>query len=148
MEKYYKLTEEKVIRTVTTIPENMWERKGILPYERIVNIEYSEEVSEVSNIDIQEDKVIETITKYKIAPTLEEVKIRKIREVRGVCEMNIIEEYSLFDQSLASLGLLASPKIQEMKDFIQNQLDKKYSLIDEVNYLDSIDEINLINPLS
>jgi hypothetical protein len=144
MEKYYKLKEEKVIRTVTTIPQHMWERKGLLPYERIVNIENATEESKESSIDIQSDKVVETITKYKIAPTLDEVKTSKKRDIRSNCEMSIMEEHSTLDQSLAALGMIPNPKIQEMKDFIQVQLDKRNLLINQINSSSSIEEINLI----
>lgn len=145
MEKYYKLAEEKVINTVTHIPKTMWKRKNILPFERIIKTEYAGEVSEDKNIDIQKDKVIETITKYKITPTLEKIKIKKIREIKSSCEMEILDKHSLLNQSLASLGILPIQKVQEMKDFIQIQLDKRNLLVNQVNSQESINEVNLIN---
>lgn len=144
MEKYYKLKEGKVIQTVTTIPEHMWERKGLLPYEKVVNIEFSKEERKESNIETLDDKVIETVTRYVIQPTLEEVRTNKINEIRNSYEMEVTQEYPLFDQSLASLGMLPPVKIQEMKDFIQTSLDKKKLLISQINELTTISEVNSI----
>ena len=151
MEKYYKIAEGKVIETVTTIPEIMWERKGLLPYEKIIKTEAPVEIiGEKINttdkvvVDIQDKKVVETITKYKIAPTAEEIKIRQIRDIQNQCEFEIMEKYTLLDQSLASLGMLTPEQVQEMKDFIQPKIDNRDLLIAEINSEKIIDEVNVV----
>ena len=151
MEKYYKIAEGKVIETVTTIPEIMWERKGLLPYEKVVKVEVPVEIvgekidlTEKVAIDVQDKKVVETITKYEIATTAEEIKTQEIQNINAECEMTIMEKYTLLDQSLAALGLLSEIKIQEMKDFIQSEMDKRDVLIDEINSDKVIDEINVV----
>ena len=151
MEKYYKIAEGKVIETVTTIPEIMWERKGLLPYEKIIKKEAPIEVigeeidtTEKVVVDIQDKKVVETITKYEIAPTVEEIKTQEIEIARFECEMTISNNYSSLDQSLAALGILSETKIQEMKNFIQSEIDKRDLLIAEINSKISIEEIKTI----
>jgi len=151
MEKYYKIAEGKVIETVTVIPEIMWERKGLLPYEKIIKTEAPVEIvgekidlTEKVAIDVQDKKVVETITKYKIAPTVEEIKIIQIKGIENIYEMKIFEKYSVLEQSLAALGILTTDKIKKMKDFIQIQIDKRILLINTVNACKTINEVNLV----
>ena len=83
MEKYYKLAEEKVIETVTTIPENMWYRKGLLPYEQVIDtIEVEVIQKNYSTTEIFKDKVVETLHKYILKPTLEQTKQSKKFEIK------------------------------------------------------------------
>jgi len=92
--KYYKISEEKVIETVTTIPENMWERKGILPYEEIKEVIESNDLTDTEEIiDIQEKLVVKTIKKYNKPKTLDEIKEIKKLEIK---EKNMINSHNGF----------------------------------------------------
>ena len=76
--KYYKLEEQEIIETVTTIPEDMLERKGLLPYrEEVEFVKVIELKENESKIEILDKEVIETITKYKLIKTLDDIKLSK-----------------------------------------------------------------------
>ena len=134
MEKYYKLAEEKVINTVTIIPEFMWERKGILPYEEVREIlEVESKQDNYSNVDIQEKKVVETFKKYKIIKTEAEIKTNKINEIKMNCQMEIFEEYPIEKQLSALLGVYSEDYLNIMKTFINNRIDDSNLLIRDLD---------------
>jgi len=83
MVKYYRLDEQKVIDTVTEIPQEMWERKQLLPYE-LVWVEISDlEVLPENTFEILSDKVLETKYTSIHIPTLDELKANKIELLKS-----------------------------------------------------------------
>lgn len=142
--KFYKLAEEKVIITKTDIPSDMWERKDLLPYEKIIVDAEAAEASVTNKIDIQSDKVVETETRYTVPKTLEQVKTRKLQEINFLCQEEILSKYSLVKQSSASLGIYPEKYVIEMKTFITEKINDSNLLAAKVNECTTIDNVNLI----
>lgn len=81
--KYYRLDKQIVQDCKTEIPQEQWEIKQVLPYEKVYNDIFVDELQDnFNNIEILEDKVIETETRYFLNPTLEELKEQKIQEIK------------------------------------------------------------------
>lgn len=142
--KYYKISEQKIINTVNEIPEEMLEKKGLLKYKRtIIKIPDTEDYSgEVGLIigDICEEVIVE---KYHI-DTIEELKEKKISQLKSDCTRDILDKYPEYKQINAGLGIYDDETNSEIKQYIVNARSVLYEvlgLIEQCDTQESLDEL-------
>lgn len=114
----------EIRNTLTTIPEEQWEKKNVLPYELImVDVPDTEELN-TNTLEILSDKVLETRYKAYHVPTLEEYKSKKLEELKQFTKAYVDSIFPDYKQ-LSALSTLADP-----------DNDAPYT-IEEANYIRS-----------
>lgn len=92
--KYYRLNKNEIVNTSQEIPQDKWEIKQVLPYEeKVIYEEVNKSREKTENLEILSDKVIKTITKYRVKKTLDELKQQKINEVKSLASKRYYEGF-------------------------------------------------------
>ena len=84
--KYYKIETKEIINTVNEIPVEMLEKKGLLPYKKVIIQVYDDEVKPEDCNEIIDGVYVETIYQVIHRKTLDEVKKDKINELYSTYE--------------------------------------------------------------
>jgi hypothetical protein len=136
---YYRLDLEEVYNAKTVIPEEMWEKKQVLPYRKTYG--------EVAGIEIGETEVVETV--YKVpepVKNLEQVKEDKLNSIRSECGREISEEYPDYKQ--LNILRLADGYTQTNLDTMNTFIDGKRTISNSaelaVNNATTIEEVEAI----
>lgn len=150
---YIKDGEVTEIRpTVTLIPQEMWEKKGLLPYEEnMVRLPDEEETDLVEGYEVFEDKVVKTIIERFHIPTLEQYKEQKCNGIKDLGTAFILSKYSLEQQMSAFVTLskietfYTLEKAQEIMNFTKTNFDKIKALEVSIRASATKEEVDTFN---
>lgn len=116
---FYRLDKEEIIQTQTDIPQEMWEKKQLLPYRKVtLEVEQGTEPERQEGIEIFEDRVEDVRIKWFKVPTVEEIKDSKLKQSQKECYEYVTSKYPEYKQ-LSALhgGIYSDVENQEIKDF-------------------------------
>ena len=143
MPEFYKLKEEKVIITVTDIPESMWERKGLLPYKHtIARFPEGATPDVIEGLTISDTQVEEICIQFYHEPTLQETKDSKIADLKLYMESRFP---LLFKQINVVLGISSAAEKVELTKIIRDNIDYINGFELQINEALTISEVTAIS---
>jgi hypothetical protein len=145
MPRYAKIKDNEVInelQTLTTIPQDDWTIKNILPLINI-NERYIEgtKPERENGYYILKDKVEKVNNSFYREPTLEELKEQKLKELDNYILPTFPE---LYKQINSLFGIYDKTKSDEIKNQVIEQRNKYHQLKDEIENSLTTDNIEQV----
>jgi len=139
--KYYKIESEEVIITRHKIPEEMLEKKGLLPV-RFETINLEEGVTDgVRNESVIEDGVYVTYkTRFYHVDTLTEVKAKKIKDLRNYIIPKFPETFRQINAILGEYDVETNQAIKDMIAFLRDYIDLHEPLIEALKTIEEVSD--------
>ena len=128
-------------RTVTEIPKEMWDKKGLLPYEqKLVKVVEGEKPDAKEGFEIFKDKIVETRFRF-IRKVPIDLLIKSKLEIISLDTSNYIYSfYPIFKQ--LSRHKLSEKELSEMDKFIDKHRDGANTLKEKVKLCISEEELD------
>ena len=141
--RYYDKRDGKIYNTSRMTSEALVKKDFLLPVEiNNISIQDTETTTEVNGIVELEDKAVWTIiTKYHI-DTLEEAKVKKVKDLKNYVAPKFPKDYK---QRSASLGVYS----EEENTLIITEVQKWYNYIEDfeagINNCINVEEVNNVD---
>jgi len=141
MAKYYKIVDDEIIITRHKIPEEMLEKKGLLPV-RFETINLEEGVTDgVRNESVIEDGVYVTYkTKFFHVDTLEEVKAKKIKDLRNYIIPKFPETFRQINAILGEYDIEKNDSIKQTVSDMRDYIDLHEPLIEALKTVEEVSD--------
>ena len=141
MAKYYNIKDEEVIQTRYKIPEEMLEKKGLLPVSfKTIRLEEGTTKGVRNEAVIEDDVYVTYKTVFYHVDTLEEVKAKKIKDLRNYIIPKFPETFRQINAILGEYDTEKNDSIKKQVSDMRDYIDTHEPLIEALKTIEEVSD--------